>query len=342
MRRERLAIAALILILVGLPLITLGYQRMLRPALSGVRVIDIRAAVPESGGFQPDSIRVAAGEIVTLRFHSVDVVHGIAIGPGLGIDLGHVDPGRVAEITVTFPEAGTYTFYCNTWCSDDHWRMRGVIEVHEPGSPGAPPAARPDPVIEALIAEGVDIDAVHNAGGHGSDDGNAASPYGEGFAPSVQRGASLVERLDVPPDLLDADWRFTHTPSEALERLAEANPAASRPDLADAVAHLWVGAYSPGALAAAADLYDKNCAACHGQAGGGDGPAAGTAAETPVAFADAAHMFEMRGDVLYAKTRRGGMGTGMPNYGTLFTQDETRALVDYLWVLAFGAESLPR
>ncbi len=68
MRRERLAIAALILILVGLPLITLGYQRVLRPALSGTRVIDIRAAVPESGGFQPDSIRVAAGETVTLRY----------------------------------------------------------------------------------------------------------------------------------------------------------------------------------------------------------------------------------------------------------------------------------
>jgi len=41
----------------------------------------------------------------------------------------------------------------------------------------------------------------------------------------------------------------------------------------------------------------------------------------------------MRSDVLYAKIRRGGMGTDMPNFGTLFTPEETWALVDYLWTL---------
>jgi hypothetical protein len=30
------------------------------------------------------------------------------------------------------------------------------------------------------------------------------------------------------------------------------------------------------------------------------------------------------------------MGTDMPNFGTLFTPDETWALVDYLWTLAMG------
>ena len=42
-----------------------------------------------------------------------------------------------------------------------------------------------------------------------------------------------------------------------------------------------------------------------------------------------------RSDVLYAKIRRGGMGTGMPNFGTVFTPEETWALVDYLWRLAY-------
>jgi mono/diheme cytochrome c family protein len=41
-------------------------------------------------------------------------------------------------------------------------------------------------------------------------------------------------------------------------------------------------------------------------------------------------MTDRRSDVLYAKIRRGGMGTGMPNFGTLFTTEETWALVDYL------------
>ncbi len=56
-------------------------------------------------------------------------------------------------------------------------------------------------------------------------------------------------------------------------------------------------------------------------------------------FNDPAYMFEMRSDVLYAKIRRGGMGTDMPNFGTLFTPDETWALVEYLWTLP--AASVP-
>ncbi|MCC6803564.1 MAG: cytochrome c [Anaerolineae bacterium] len=54
-------------------------------------------------------------------------------------------------------------------------------------------------------------------------------------------------------------------------------------------------------------------------------------AATLVAFADPAYMFGRRGDVLYAKIRTGGMGTDMPNWGTVFTPDETRGVVDYLW-----------
>jgi len=56
-----------------------------------------------------------------------------------------------------------------------------------------------------------------------------------------------------------------------------------------------------------------------------------------VAFADAAYLFERRSDVLYAKIRRGGMGTGMPNFGTLLTPDETWMLVEYLWTMSVAA-----
>ena len=128
-RGESLAISALLLILVGLPVAFLGYQFLLRPALADVRTIDIVAAAPEVGGFQPDGIRVPAGETVHLRFSVPDVTHGIAIGPGLDLDLGHVDPGEVREVEVTFDQPGRYTFYCNTWCSPNHWRMRGTITV---------------------------------------------------------------------------------------------------------------------------------------------------------------------------------------------------------------------
>lgn len=58
----------------------------------------------------------------------------------------------------------------------------------------------------------------------------------------------------------------------------------------------------------------------------------------PSAFGNESYMFMMRSDVLYAKIRRGGMGTDMPNFGTILTREETWALVDYLWQLALAEE----
>jgi len=329
-KQERLAIATLILVLVGLPLGVLGYQRVLEPTFSEIRVIDIRASAPENGGFQPASIQVAAGETVRLRFHSTDVTHGIAIGPGLSIDLGQIDPGHVGEITVNFSEAGTYTYYCNTWCSADHWRMRGVIEAVDPASSGPIPTAQPDPVIAALAAEGIDIDA---SLGHTNGTEDHLPEVDFEYVPSAAHGADVVAELQVPSELHDVSWRFSHAPAQGLEVLRANNPEVPDALLVDAIAYLWAGSANPSAQII--DLYNKNCSACHGQSGGGDGPAAELTTEVPAAFSNPAYMWEMRGDVLYAKIRRGGMGTDMPNFGTLFTQQETRDLVDYLLWLAF-------
>lgn len=332
-RTERLVLTLVLSVLIGLPAVTLGYEYVLRPLLEPHRVIDIRAAVPEAGGFHPDAIRVASGETVTLRFRSVDVTHGVAIGPGLGIDLGHVDPGQVKEVTLTFEEAGTYTFYCNSWCSDNHWRMRGVVEVVDPANPDALPAPHIDPVIEALAAEGVDIDRTHTPADEETHDGVP------GVRPYAGRGEQVIESLTVPGDLRSAAWRRSHTPEQTLVLLEIANPHAAKADLVDAIAYLWLLDVDPAQIEQAAELYNKNCAACHGETGDGNGPAAATSAEKPAAFSDWAYMSEMRSDVLYAKTRRGGMGTGMPNFGTIFTPDETWSLVDYLWWLALTGQS---
>ncbi|MCP4519391.1 MAG: hypothetical protein GY824_29695, partial [Delftia sp.] len=198
-KSERIAIVVLILILLGLPAAALGYQFVLRPRLAEVRTIDIVASAPEAGGFQPESIRVAAGEKVRLRFSVPDVVHGIAIGPGLGLDLGQVEPGEVREIEVTFDEPGRYTYYCNTWCSPSHWRMRGTIEVYDPAHPDALVIgdAELDPVMASLAQQGVDIDAPHPA------------PSVPVERPSAQRGAGVVERLGdgLPVELSEPEWR---------------------------------------------------------------------------------------------------------------------------------------
>jgi plastocyanin/mono/diheme cytochrome c family protein len=338
-RRESLALVGLVLILVVLPVGLVVYQFVLRPALSGVRTVDIVAAAPEAGGFQPDVMRIAVGERVRMRFSAPDVTHGIAIGPGLGIDLGHVDPGEVKEVELAFDRPGRYTFYCNSWCSPNHWRMRGTIEVYDPQQPDALPAGdMPDPAVESLAARGVDIDAPHEA------QAVPARP------PSAERGAQAVERLGerLPLVLSDRDWRRTHSPVEAWDMLVEAG--LNEAEAWDAVAYLWVASVPPERLRAAAALYAKNCAACHGETGDGQGPGAQSLAVQgvdqahgtdmagegkPAAFADPHTMLGAPADVYYAKIRRGGMGTGMPSFGPLFTPDETWMLVDYLWTFVF-------
>ena len=37
-----------------------------------------------------------------------------------------------------------------------------------------------------------------------------------------------------------------------------------------------------------------------------------------------------------SKIRRGGMGTGMPYWGSIFTEEELAALVDYLWTFSMA------
>ena len=55
----------------------------------------------------------------------------------------------------------------------------------------------------------------------------------------------------------------------------------------------------------------------------------------PVAFTEPGLMLGGTSDIYYAKLRRGGMGTGMPGFGPIFTPDETWMLVDYLWTFVF-------
>jgi len=280
------------------------------------------------------------GETVRLRFSVPDVTHGVAIGPGLGIDLGHVDPGQVKELRVTFDRPGRYTFYCNTWCSPSHWRMRGTILVYDPAFPDAViPAAAPDPTVESLVARRVDIDAAHDA------------PAVPAEPVQVARGAEIVERrgASLPPELAESGWRVQHSPAEAWRRLVEHGLPADR--AWDVVAHLWVGRLDRARWETAAALFAKNCAACHGETGNGRGPGAEAlaaqgigqhgamrTAARPADFTRARSMLGGTSERYYAKLRRGGMGTGMPSWGPILTPDETWMLVDYLWTFVFRSE----
>jgi mono/diheme cytochrome c family protein len=85
-------------------------------------------------------------------------------------------------------------------------------------------------------------------------------------------------------------------------------------------------------------LFSRHCAACHGERGAGDGPGGKSQPKKPADFTDARRMLAGTGALYTAKIRRGGMGTGMPYWGNIFTEEELAALVDYLWTFSLGTE----
>jgi plastocyanin len=326
----------------------LGYRFVLRDAFSDAPVIEIVARAPEAGGFAPEAIRVPAGRPVRLRFAVPDVTHGIAIGPGLGVDLGHIDPGRVREAWVTFERPGRYTFYCNTWCSPSHWRMRGTIEVYDPARPDALAFRGPDPVMESLPrshryrcpTRGARHLRVHRgparaacssgwARGCPPDDGAGVETRPQPCrAWDVQHGCRRGRRLGRGRSSLGGRDRDERREQAAGLPRGTARRATARRETARGRAptppRLRIAGHAGGALGRRGWSPRK--------------------AKSPVAFADArASMLGGTSEIYYAKLRRGGMGTGMPAFGPLFTPEESWALVDHVWALVFGAAPpLPR
>ncbi len=317
-KQELLAICALLIVLIGFPVGVFAYQRVYLPATpSEVEVIDLVAQAPEAGGWEPEYITVDKGDTVRLRIIGQDVVHGFAIGR-LGIDTGPIIPGEAVTVEFVADEVGQFTYYCNVWCSPYHYRMRGTLEVIDPAAPDAPAVVEEGPAVAGLD---LDIDSPHEA------------EFYPTRRPSAVRGRIVADRIELP-DLGDLRRQ---SPSAVFQAVRARNPTASLSDedIWDLVAYLWFAGTTPEQQAVGEALYAKNCAACHGASGGGDGPGGRYLEERPTDFTDARTMAGGSGETYFAKIRRGGMGTGMPYWGTIFTEEETWSIVDYLWTFLF-------
>src|SRR5688572_4992207 len=86
-------------------------------------------------------------------------------------------------------------------------------------------------------------------------------------------------------------------------------------------------------LAEGRQLYERNCATCHGMAGQGDGPAARGLNPRPPAVGDAAAMHDVSPATMYRITSVGIGGTPMPSYGATLTPDQRWNVVSYLIAL---------
>ncbi len=322
-RSNAIALLVVLAVLIGLPAALFGYQA-LRSQAAGVRVIDVVARTPQTGGFSPDHLELRAGEPVRLRISSPDVVHGFSV-PGMGVDVKEILPGQPVEVAITPQRPGRYAFACTRWCGVDHWRMRGVIEVV--GADGVVPVSDSEvPLYQRL---GQDLDARRSVTGTLPD-----------ARPSAGSGSALGAGLS--PELADNAQRRAAAPADAFAELRAdpANARSSDDQLWDVVAWAWMKDVRPETLAAAQEAYRRDCAACHGPEGKGDGPAGKnlpglsqvdvSQPRGPVDFTDGGRMLAVSDAVLQGKILRGGMGTGMPEFGSLYTDDQLWALVAYV------------
>jgi cytochrome c oxidase subunit 2 len=372
-KQELLALCALLIILIGFPMSVFAYQYVYLPSTHGeAKVIDLVARAPEVGGWDPEYITVNKGDTVRLRITGHDVVHGFAIGK-LGIDVEPIIPGEVTTVEFVADKVGRFTYYCNVWCDPYHYRMRGTLEVVDPAASDVIARSEATKQSQGTDFSELDIDSPHEVEFYPANPPSAVR--GQALADQIALpalGDGLTTRLSVSTELDEVSAKSelakvlrSQSPSAVFKAIRQEDSTASLSDeeVWDLVAYLWSTTTTPERLATGEALYAKNCAACHGETGGGDGPggrylgeqptdstAVGTThGETghrheesgshlekqPTDFTDARTMAGGSSQIYYAKIRRGGMGTGMPYWGTIFTEEETWSIVDYLWTFLF-------
>ncbi len=290
-------------------------------AIGAPGAIEIHGRMAETGGWSPSVIQAKTGMPLHLRLTSDDVMHSFSIGQS---DAPAVDvlPGQMTEVTLTFDKPGTYTYYCTRWCGPNHWRMRGTIEVT--GNDSTSPQPRTPPLYMTL---NLDIDTAHPA---------SVTPVG---IPDAQRGSTFSPLLSVTE--MSPDYYRSHSPSQAFQdlRVDPALASLNNSDIWDLIAYVWQSNGTPEGLAEGQRLFAQNCAACHGETGRGNGVFSANikvlAGKTPVNFSDPATMLGAAPALLQGKILRGGMGTGMPSWGLILTDQQTWNLIGYLYTFQF-------
>jgi mono/diheme cytochrome c family protein len=241
-------------------------------------------------------------------------------------------PGKVTDVTLNFDKPGIYTFFCTRWCGLNHWRMRGTIEVS--GSYSVPQSAEPAlskaEGVPLYVTLGLDIDALHEA---------PVIPSGQ---PSAINGQKLATNLPIDTS---TDYYRTNSPYQVFDKLP--NTSLTESQRWDVVAFIWQSNTTKESLANGQKLFAQNCAACHGENGAGNGVFADKVAADfgkgmssasngrPVDFTNSTQILGASPALFQGKILRGGMGTGMPMWGSIFTEEQIWDLIAYLYSFQF-------
>ena len=320
----KILVVVLILLVAAVPL--LGQQIIAQP-----ETIELRARMPENGGWSQEFIYGLVNVPIKLRMTSDDVVHSFALAQS-SLPSVEIFPGKFSETELTFDQPGEYTFYCTRWCGANHWRMRGTIVIEGPASSDQPTSVPP-----LFLQLGLDLDAPH---------------FARVIPSNRPESARASERTNALPDgLTDGENIWSKSP-EALWKDLKADEDLDDQSVWDMVAWGLNQQGSSGWMGQGRELYTQNCLACHGESGRGDGVMVrdlppmnhdkmGSEATRPPDFSDPAVLLGASPALLEGKIIRGGMGTGMPYWGNIFTSEQIRSLVLYLYSFQMELEERP-
>jgi heme/copper-type cytochrome/quinol oxidase subunit 2 len=105
---------ALVVLLVPVPIAAEPSERTIRVEAS-------------SYAFNPATVYVNPGDLVTIELVAQDVIHGLYLD-GYGIHL-RAEPGQTARLTFTADRPGAFRFRCSETCGPLHPFMIGRISV---------------------------------------------------------------------------------------------------------------------------------------------------------------------------------------------------------------------
>ncbi|MGQ0711290.1 MAG: hypothetical protein ACT4NV_16270 [Rhodoferax sp.] len=77
----------------------------------------------------PQSLKLDVGQPYRFRMMAVDIPHGASIAFGDGSRMMRLPNGRVTEVALSFPRAGTYLMLCTLYCGEGHSLMQARIDV---------------------------------------------------------------------------------------------------------------------------------------------------------------------------------------------------------------------
>ena len=213
-----------------------------------------------------------------------------------------------------------------------------VIAGSFAGGAAAPVAPVPE-AYDGLLARGATVYAANCFACHGGD-GAGKGPLSENLLPPAR-------------DFTDTGWMSSQADGVLFTSIQRGVAGSAMPAFAGQLSErdtwsvvAYLRGFSPtrvldtGLAAPAAgmgrEVYEAQCAGCHGVAGGGDGPAAASFKVPPRALSNPGWLAGVSDHRLIQTLRTGLPGTPMPSFDQVLSDGQMGAVVDYLRVLAAG------